>query len=512
MILMKYNVYFFQLFQALFLSFLVISCKNQPKGIDWEYLTSGYSDKKDSVKLEAVYFLRDNMDDLTSQIPKFYDSTGENEIILKWDTISSDASLKKIVAQNKYQYKLQMKYDTAFVTTELIKNAIEESYAMWKQNPWKMDISKDIFLNYLLPYKILKENPERWRTYFYNRFSSALIYKDSVNDVSLENKRHQIDLGIEKEVIKNDTAHIFSSNMDVAHLTLSPGLSELIAIKSGDCFSETNKNIYLYRALGIPAAFDFTPAYGGGNAGHSTAVFWDDYLKKFTPKYSQGFNPTYMLAKAFRYSFKKQNIFKDSILPIAKISENFCIDELKNDHWFDVTDEHIVTKDISIPIKRNDVSFGYICTYSYGKWLPIFWEKIANNTISFIKMGLGVLYQIALPKGNTYELTNNIFLLDSNGLVKQFIPDFQKRTSVTLERINYGSEAGVKKGSSYTLKYLAKTRQWVNQETRTASKDNYIKFDNIPTNTVYMLFSNDPKSRRLERPFLYSNVHWLRWL
>jgi hypothetical protein len=75
-------------------------------------------------------------------------------------------------------------------------------------------------------------------------------------------------------------------------------------------------------------------------------------------------------AKVFRYTFKKQNIWTDSIAPVIE-DDLFILNYLRNNHLMDVTQEHTKTVDIAFP-SDSESSFAYICVYNYGNWYPIY--------------------------------------------------------------------------------------------------------------------------------------------
>ncbi|MCF0051671.1 hypothetical protein LXM25_16500 [Dyadobacter sp. LJ53] len=441
------------------------------------------------------------MSDLKSEIPVFYQRDTREIVDIRLDTISTEASLIEIIKGNNLVFQTKLVPDSLLLTTSDISRTIDTVIADWQKNYWKMNIPKDVMLNTLLPYKVLHERPQDWRSYFSKYFTGYLPQIKPTRPYS----KIALDGMIADSVVWRDSTHTLIPRSNQIQLTRQPGLDELRIIKSGDCNSMAVKSTYLYRSFGIPATVDFTSQYGGGNTGHATAVFWDDSARTFRPRHGdgEGFNPKYKLSKAFRLSFKKQNVWKDSILPVVKKSWQFELAHLKNNHWNDVTDEHVPTSDIPVKAAGVQFDYAYLCTYTDGKWVPVYWAKKQNNQFLFRKMGREILYQFALPDNKGYRLTGQIILLDSMGGIQQTIrPDRKKVKKLELKKINYGRLAWVKKGSPYTLKFLNELGNWETFAKQTASRDSSIIFNKVPGNTFYLLVKND--ERPLERPFTYN--------
>ncbi|MGN7990061.1 hypothetical protein ACTJKC_22160 [Pedobacter sp. 22226] len=487
------------------------SCiKKDQEGIDWRELDKAYRmQPQDSIKLDAVAFLKSNISDISFTEPVFYNyNTGQIKK-LSLDSFQNPTELNNYIKTERLNTLAYHRYDITSLSTEDIRRTIDDSYKIWKDNPWKLNIPKEIYLNYLLPYKVMNESPVgNWRSYFFNVFKFLLpINKTSDTPMA----RKDIDSYIEKGIITLAPPNVFSGNKGDFRFSTWPSLQEMLTARSADCHSESLRNAYLYRSLGIPAAVDFTPFYGGGNAGHSSAVFWDSQKQAFTPKAGQGFNPDYKASKIFRLSFLKQKIWQDTILNLVGSPDNFSIEELKNNHWYDVTREHIKTSTVTMPMPGNRLNYAYICTYTYGNWRPVYYgTKNKESAFSFRDLGLDVIYQTAIPEGKGFKLTGSVFLLDSAGVIKMIKKaNGAPARSIALSKINYGSEAWIQKNKSYTLRAIDEKGAWRDIQTRTAVKDSVINFSNISLEGLYLLKCND-KSKRLERPFIWVN-NTVRW-
>lgn len=477
------------------------------------FISCSNVDKKDKTTIEedsmSYYrdFLKRNSDDIFSNTPVFFDIHGKRYNI-SMDTILDEAHLLSIINKRKLHYSYYNIVDR-FETDSLLNSSISKALYLKNQNPWKLNIPEEIFLNYLMPPKILYENHGDWQNYFSKYFGSILLNLPQ-NSLS----KNQIDSLIENQVIKLDTSHIFTGRTSQFRISKWPGMDELRVAKSGDCQSESLKNVYLYRSLGIPAAVDFTPFYGGGNAGHSSAVFWDSQFQRFIPKAGQGFNPDYRVSKVFRWSYKKTYIWTKQIIPFINNILTFPIQELRNDHWLDVTDQHIPTKDLQLNITGTKVPLAFICTYSYGKWRPIqYGKRQKSGSYLFRKMGLDILYRTGFMANDSLILSKEILHVQRDGSVIQINrkqETSQKYLSLKMNKINYGSEAWIKQHENYSLLSLNSSGGWDTLSKKTALQDSLLVFTNVPFRAIYLLKSNNENKKDLERPFIITrdSITW----
>ncbi|MDF2514748.1 MAG: hypothetical protein K0R59_44 [Sphingobacterium sp.] len=443
-------------------------------------------------------FLKQNGNDLYSNVSVFFDTSGR-QYKIAMDSIADESQLLAMIKQHNLLFSYHRVPDNQ-LPDSVLHARIEAALKLKKQNIWQHEIPDSIFLNYLLPHKVLYEEYGDWQTYFSRHYGSLLSYLPQQKLTKM-----QIDSLIETHVIRLDTGHLFTGRTSPLRMSKWPGMNELRIAKSGDCQSESIKNVYLYRSLGIPATMDFTPFYGGGNAGHSSAVSWDSQAQRLVPKGGQGFNTYYRVAKVFRWSFKKTNQWAKDILPFIKNKSTFPIGDLRNDHWFDVTAEHVPTKDIQIDIPGTSTALAFICTYTYGRWRPInYGRRLKSGKYLFKKMGKDILYRGAYMIGDSLVLNKEIIHLQKDGTVVQ-INKIQKSHEryfdLKMSKINYGNEAWIKKHGNYSLLTLNPMGSWDTLARKAAVQDSLLTFRRVPARKVYLLKNNAAK-KDLERPFV----------
>jgi hypothetical protein len=458
------------------LLFCVLSCNSNKSLLDKEFLLSHYHLPEDSLKRESVTFLLENMTDQVSEIP----------VSKNLNPFSS----YKIISDNQcigHQF--------------LIKD-IDNAFELWNKYPWADHVPFEIFLNYLLPYKIYREEPADWRTFFMQKYQDTIcsMLKNLRTDTLIRSTND-----IYYRFLVNDVGQWFVYQENPVKFTPHPGLNELMTVQSGNCHGWSYLNVMILRSLGIPSSIDNIPLWGRKNGSHSTEVFWDNANQKFrTPSGREVIFP----AKVFRYTYKIQNAWADSIKPVIR-QKPFLLDFLKHNHWIDVTHEHTQTATVNYPCDAES-GFAYICVCNYGKWLPVYWGEVNNGKACFKNMGTDMLYRIAIPRKNSFEVISPIFLLDSNKNKIFFKPIHSEKINLQLSKLNTGSKSWVEKNKNYNLYYSDKNSNWILFKTQKCETDSLIIFEQAPSHTLYLL-QNVEEKRRLERIFTYEDGKQVFW-
>lgn len=489
----------------LFVTIYLYACNTSPKQNTINELINVYSkDIPDSLKANCAVFIRENMSDLTSEKALFYNRK-LSKINIRLDTISSEGSLLSVISRNNLICRSEVLADSECIDSELLKSNIHIALASWNRYPWSQNVPKDIFLDYLLPYKVFDEYSEDWRRYFLTRYKDSIVtfmdefLNDSTNVYNTDPNQ------IYYKIIVEEAEKWFKYSNDFTKLTTSPSLSELLCIKKGGCYEASLLNVYILRSLGIPATVDIVPLWGSKNGAHASEVFWNNKDRMRTASGREFEKP----AKVFRLSFKRQNVWANFIKPYVD-EEHFLLHVLKNDHVYDVTEEHGKVLTLEIPIQSENSQFAYICVYNYGKWQPVFWGKIDNGKAKFKKMGYPMLYQVALPDNQDFKLMDRIFMVDSSGNISYPKINWNSRISVILHKMNSGDFSYVKKGKTYALEYLDINERWATVGEKTCEQDSVISFNSVPSKGLLRLVEATGK-KKLERIFTYENDEQVWW-
>lgn len=465
-----------------------------------ETILSYYSDERDSLKKEAVLFLLNNIEGQESYIPKFTDQNNK-EIDIHLDTISTEDLFWNLVQELNLSIDVIKSSDKKLFSKDNIIHNIDLSFYVWNKYPWADKVPKDIFFNYILAPKIFGEYPNNWRDVLFGKYN---ILADSLSQRIVNGKSYLDSNGIYYRFVVEELNNWFTYDPSATRLTPYQSFNELKAIGKGECFGGSYLGVYILRSLGIPATVDLVPLWGSRNGSHASEVFWDNNKQLFRTPFERELKYR-RPAKVFRYSFKNQHTWTDSIIPYIN-DEVFLLDFIQHDHWLDVTNEHTQTFTVKYKLSKDiDTPFAYICVFNYGKWHPIYWGRISNNEVSFKNMGANILYRIAIPDGNNYKLISNIICVDSLNQDRRSTPNsIEKIRKMTLKKLNTGSLSWVKSGSEYSLYFWNKNNDWQLFDSKVCLKDSLIIFNSVPNNRYYRLLETKG-AKKMARIFTYED-------
>ena len=162
---------------------------------------------------------------------------------------------------------------------------------------------------------------------------------------------------------------------------------------------------------------------------------------------------------------------------IHQVTSNypFLLDYLRHDYWIDVTHEHTKTFSFTYKIPFDiEAPFAYICVYNYGEWQPVFWGRINKKEAVFENMGCNMLYRIAIPTRNGFELISGIYKVDIEGTVQEQINKTSEKGTLSLNKINSGEESWVNSGRKYQLLHWDKNDKWRLLEEKECKRDSFL--------------------------------------
>lgn len=151
--------------------------------------------------------------------------------------------------------------DLQNLSTDFLLNNVRFGYRAWNEAPWKERISKEMFLNEVLPYASINERRDDWRGDFYRRFKPLVAEAESPAEaaVILNQKIFDIlDVRFSRRCPKANQSPYETIEAGVASCT---GLSVLL--------------VDACRAVGVPARFAGTPLWTNKSGNHSWVEIWD---------------------------------------------------------------------------------------------------------------------------------------------------------------------------------------------------------------------------------------------
>ena len=152
--------------------------------------------------------------------------------------------------------------DLQSLSAQFLLQHVKYAYKAWQESAWSESITKDIFLNNILPYSNVTETRESWRKDFYERFQ--VIVRDSKTPGEAAVKLNQ-------EIFK-------ITNVKYSTARKRPDQSPSETIDSGlaSCSGLSVMLIDACRSVGIPARFVGTPMWSNKSGNHSWVEIWND--------------------------------------------------------------------------------------------------------------------------------------------------------------------------------------------------------------------------------------------
>ncbi len=469
-------------------------------GPDIDGLVAEYSIRpEDSLKREAALFFKEQLANQSSEVNEFRDEMSGEPVTMDWDSIQGEASIAGFLSARSLAVTTKNVSDAGILTNSMLKSHIEHYDFYMRKWAWNRKADRRTLHNYLLAYKIFREEPGAWREYF------MAAHGDYLKKVLAS---QQFGLGWSSD---NPVQHALTL-MDMANNWFTyedAGLGGIGAmsfpmmkcLRKGNCYFGAYAGVYILRSFGIPAALDIVPYWGSRNGGHAEVSALDGNGKMSAiPRHQLSH-----AAKVFRLSFMPVNIWRDSIKPLIA-NDSFLLPAIAHDHWEDATADHTDAGDINIdmpmPLRRK---MAYICAFNYGEWQPVYWGAVrAGGTVSFRQMGKGILYCTAWPEGQGIRLAGKPFVWDSSGIQRVCAPNMRHQVEMKLSKLNTGARAWVEKGRTYTLYRLGEEGEWLEIMDVHCERNGELPVVKAPAGGVYRLVDKRGDGR-LERPFEYKD-------
>jgi predicted peptidase len=197
-------------------------------------------------------------DELDKRVESALKRAGDNAAELR-------KAIDKAPARQKEGVRFLVAYmpdrDLTSLSAEFLLNNVRGAYKAWDNAPWKKQISKEMFLNNVLPYANVNERRDDWREDFYKRFSPLVAKAKTPGAAAVI---------LNEKVFEKLNVH-FSRKRPKAdqspYETMKAGMAS--------CTGMTVLFIDACRAVGIPARFAGTPLWTNKSGNHSWTEVWD---------------------------------------------------------------------------------------------------------------------------------------------------------------------------------------------------------------------------------------------
>ena len=419
------------------MTLFTISCSRYPKDVRYAMHLAGdnraelekvlqhYGQRPgDKLKYQAAIFLIANMPDKYSEDdrpPQSY-----NDLYVDWmkhkragnidkNTTDSLTKLHQLISKRKTFL------DVEYIKADFLINNIERSFEVWTSQPWGKHISFDVFCEEILPYRIGTEPLEYWRDSVLNQYRNLI---DSLK--TTETDAVTACTKVLEAMDQEWRTEAFSLATDMSYTMLNK-------FRTGTCDDVVKFGIYVMRALGIPATFDFTPQWPFRNNGHSWNTVRDSNDRHIPflfaeVKPGEPHKTDHTMAKAYRRTYGKQ---KESLYVASKDIPPF----FRNAYIKDVSSETF--NGLNVHINSNELAakadYVYLSIFDNRTWFPIQWAKWDKIT-TFKDMGKDVVYLPVLFRVNALYPCGTPFILRENGDIQWLIADTAHLQSLKLIR------------------------------------------------------------------------------
>lgn len=469
----------------------MIDLLNEPSG-------TVYDQWSDSLKIQSFDFLVKNIGNSGSEKHKIFLNDCQisyAEVLQKYNDPAFSDDISGILYQTEFHL------DKDSLSTDYLKQNIDQAYSTWSNSNWSKEISFDMYLSFILPYRIGDEPLENWRKMVFDEFKD---YSDSINMSNLFDGCNIISRKIRNE---------FQYKNEGLISEWGASFSELNYIKQGTCTAFSKYNAYVMRAYGIPVMVDFIPFWSNCNGGHCWnsiyihdtlyGIFWEAglYDKRFLFSYDfdllQEKEKLRRTGKIYRHTYEIQkNSLAEKCENIREIPSFF-----QNNKILDVTTEYIRTHDILIEPKNLDnglEKYGYLCVYNFGKWEAIAWGELEDSKyFRFNDVGGNSIYLISTYKNGRYNYISLPFEVTDTGSIRYLNNKSKVISKLKVTRCDFNpsfidEDHFITSGKRYSIQ-MWENNEWKTLESKTAITDQ-IYFNNIPLDTLLRIYIENSKS------------------
>ena len=398
--------------------------------------------------------------------------------------------------------------DLKAITADYLVKNIDESFSTWQDVSWSKEIDFEHYCKYILPYKVGVEPIVNWRSILKNKYS-------------------HLTKGIESQGEAYKVVFEYLENQFKGGSVNYPYVQDVLMIdllQMGSCDLRTLYIVHVMRALGICAAYDYTPSWANyGSNSHSWVVLVDknDRINTYfadTINYIDGSYEKTLFSSGEEYPYSI-----DSLKKIAKvyrrtfdINEQACknkdedIPELFKDKYTkDITSQYrnLTTNNV-VGLNMECDERLFLCTYQQGKgWIAVGEVRkinssevdvgplIHDNVVVVAKYVDGTIIPVSYP-----------YIISHNAMPEIIKADTASRQTVRLLRKymfgnrwtnRWGELIGTKIETSRNKMFLSENKciyqvdkmptEYVNIMFGNTLKDNYIRI--MPSEKMYPVFA-----------------------
>lgn len=363
----------------------------------------------DTLKSKAISFLVENIGDQHSVVYRYRNEKGEvvDEELKRYMGDDPDFFLDSIGAL----LELEEQMDSLVVSSDYLINEVENAFSFYENNLLGLKVDEDVFLNYILPYRVGTEELNDWRVYFNKRYTKHL---------KSFNRKYELKPLLQAINNEKNPWYGLYGRLKRTQFQFSPNFThqQMLDLKwVRDCEDYAIHYLYVFRSLGIPAAYEVIPLWGKFNYGHSETAIMDKDGVFYPARVSDNEPFKYQIAKMYRRKFGKVDNPYERIKRIG-VEEKDIPQYFNQRNLTDITHERTEVGNIRIKLDKSKIveQVTYLCVYNEGWWKPVEWSQVdISNEYSFKDMGRKILYHHATFKDGEVRLLGMPIILDTLG-------------------------------------------------------------------------------------------------
>ena len=348
--------------------------------------------------------------------------------------------------------------DINIIDAEYLAENIDYAFRAWEL-PWAKDLSFEDFCQYLLPYKMGNEAPERWRAAVWEEYSWVLERANEKTSPS------EICRWVDASVRQWYTIHLgYNYPSDAGYLKAKE-------VKEGSCQGASLMILYPLRALGVCAVYDYVPQWGNRSDRHSwDALYEDGRLISFNaPETDPGKHKLEFIGMG-RMLRKRPKIFRKDYMSASSI---------------DVTAEYIP---ISIRRWVKHLGKAEMMIFDNANWRSVCEGSWKGGYAEFKDMARGVAFLPAITdKGMSRALWWPL-VIERNGRLKVFRPRLRRHTVRLTAKYPEDKSNAIFPGEHYEL--FVWKGHWVSLGMQEA-KDTVLTYHRVPVGALLWLRNLD---------------------
>jgi len=152
--------------------------------------------------------------------------------------------------------------DLQNLSSEFLRENVALAYRAWHEAPWKNRVSKELFLNEVLPYASVNEHRDKWRKEFYERCQPLVKDADAPGKAAV--------------ILNQKIFELFKVHYSTKRKKADQGPHDSIRTGLASCTGLSVLLVDACRAVGVPARFVGVPLWSDDSGNHSWVEVWDD--------------------------------------------------------------------------------------------------------------------------------------------------------------------------------------------------------------------------------------------